>query len=562
MSTLAYSYIRFSTPDQIKGDSLRRQTKAAQDWCQRHEAHLDTSLTLHDLGRSAFTGKHRVNPDRNALAAFLKAVEQGKVPRGSYLILEALDRLTREHVKAGLSLILSLLESGIRIVQLSPSEMIYDENADEMQLFIAIVELSRGHRESLMKSKRNKATWDHKIESARNGNKQPPRRRDGRVTKAITGRLPGWIEERDGKLLLIPERAAVVRRLFQMVAQGYGLQTIVKTFTQEGIKPFRDSKHWTRSTMLWILRQRHAVGEFQPKTKGRKPVGAPIADYYPPVVSEEEWLAAKAGLEERFIKRGRTSRYVNIFSGLLTNAADGSSFYRKVVQGKWPYLQNSLGDEGSGKYVAFRADIFEKLFLKHFAEIDPRTILDGANGHKEVVQLKQAYQGLESKIEQGKLDYEQSPSSALAGLLARWETERDRLAKELAEARLRAAHPLSGAWSEAQSLLGVLEAAPDPQDARIRLRTALRQIVEGIWLLIVARGTARLAACQVWFKGGGQRSYIFLYCPPRHNNRSQSAPEYMDSRSFADAALPGSLDLRRHDHVRRLEKALLEVEIP
>ena len=39
---------------------------------------LDTSLTLRDEGVSGFTGKHRANPDRNALAAFLKLVEKGR----------------------------------------------------------------------------------------------------------------------------------------------------------------------------------------------------------------------------------------------------------------------------------------------------------------------------------------------------------------------------------------------------------------------------------------------------------------------------------------------------
>src|SRR5262245_37525748 len=114
---VCYSYIRFSTPQQLEGDSLRRQTEAARAWCERNGVHLDTSLTLHDLGKSAFAGKHRENPDRNALAAFLRLVEQGKVPRGSYLVLESLDRLSREHIQPALILALNLLQAGVRIVQ-------------------------------------------------------------------------------------------------------------------------------------------------------------------------------------------------------------------------------------------------------------------------------------------------------------------------------------------------------------------------------------------------------------------------------------------------------------
>ena len=50
---LAFSYIRFSHPSQREGDSLRRQTKAAEEWAERNAVALDASVTLHDLGKSA-----------------------------------------------------------------------------------------------------------------------------------------------------------------------------------------------------------------------------------------------------------------------------------------------------------------------------------------------------------------------------------------------------------------------------------------------------------------------------------------------------------------------------
>jgi len=43
---LAYSYIRFSHPDQAKGDSLRRQTEAAADWCEHNHVTLDLVFVL------------------------------------------------------------------------------------------------------------------------------------------------------------------------------------------------------------------------------------------------------------------------------------------------------------------------------------------------------------------------------------------------------------------------------------------------------------------------------------------------------------------------------------
>jgi hypothetical protein len=86
-----------------------------------------------------------------------------------------------------------------------------------------------------------------------------------------------------------------------------------------------------------------------------------------------------------------------------------------------------------------------------------------------------------------------------------------RLFEMLAAARQEAASPLSEAWGECQSLLDLLDAAPDQEAARVRLRAALRRIVEEIRCLFVARGPRRLAAVQVNFSGGGRRDYLIMH---------------------------------------------------
>ena len=54
----AYSYIRFSTPQQAKGDSHTRQNDKAARYAAEHELVLDTALNLTDLGVSAYRGKN------------------------------------------------------------------------------------------------------------------------------------------------------------------------------------------------------------------------------------------------------------------------------------------------------------------------------------------------------------------------------------------------------------------------------------------------------------------------------------------------------------------------
>src|SRR5438045_808551 len=87
----AYSSLRFSTPDQLKGDSFRRQTELSQRYAEEHGLDLDDKLTFHDLGVSGFRGK---NVTQGALGQFIKAIDTGRVQPGSFLLVESLDRLS------------------------------------------------------------------------------------------------------------------------------------------------------------------------------------------------------------------------------------------------------------------------------------------------------------------------------------------------------------------------------------------------------------------------------------------------------------------------------------
>src|SRR5262245_10427860 len=89
----AYSYVRFSSPEQAKGNSLARQIEASEAFAKQQGWKLDSSLSLRDLGRSAFTPGKQI-----ALKGFLAAIESAQVAPGSVLIVENLDRLSRQQM--------------------------------------------------------------------------------------------------------------------------------------------------------------------------------------------------------------------------------------------------------------------------------------------------------------------------------------------------------------------------------------------------------------------------------------------------------------------------------
>lgn len=564
-TTLAYSYVRFSTPDQAKGDSLRRQTQAAADWCNRNGATLDTSTTLHDLGRSAFLGEHRKNPDRCALAAFLKLVEDGKVPRGSTLIVESLDRLSREHIRPALTLLLQLIEAGVRVVQLIPVEALYDDKVEPMQLMMAIMELSRGHSESAVKSERIGAAWAEKKARAREGH-------------IITKRLPGWVRLRGGKLELIPAAGDAVRRVFELARSGYGCQAIAKKLNEDKVPPINRNGVWMRSYVGGILGDRRAVGELQPRKRDGSPDGAPIPNYYPQVVTDEEWHAARAAAATRR-RPGAGSdapppsgSLHNLFAGLITDARNGGSYYavqradgrNKPANGEWPrVLINTKSVEGEVPCVSFPLLAFERGILSALREIDPSSLFAGTAAVSNAATLAADLAREEQEIARLEEELENAGDTipAVVRVLGRKEARRKALAAQLAEARAREATPVTAAWGECQSLVDMLDTAVDRDDLRHRLRGAIRRIVSAVTLLAVGRGRTRLAAVRLDFIGTEAHRDYFLVSRPAINNGRKAQPpvNVVGDHKFEGAA--GERDLRTPEGAKAVEQFLTAVDV-
>jgi DNA invertase Pin-like site-specific DNA recombinase len=556
---IAYSYVRFSDPVQLKGDSLRRQTEAAAGWCERNGVQLDTSLTLRDLGVSAFRGAHR-RDDKHGLAQFLKAVNQGKVAAGSYLLIENLDRLSREEEVPACHLLTSILMAGIKVVQLSPYEMLLTDKSNGWELMRAVMELSRGHGESAVKSKRNGAKWEEKRKAARAGQQQPPRKKDGRLTRSLTGQLPAWVEDVDGVLRLIPEKAAAVRRVYELSAAGLGAGLIVKTLIREGRPALGPSGLWSRAYVSLLLKDGRAKGEFQPRYRNGKPAGDLIPHYYPPCVTEAEWEAGRIGTRGRRQPRGRVGEHVNVFAGLLKNAREGDTYYMggRTNNGKYRrVLIAARAMENGSKVYGFDFDTFERAVLGRLREVDPREILGDAPGQDELIVLSNGLAHVQERQKEVTAELLKGFSKALAEASRQLDASEKELREQLDLARQRAAHPDGECWGEAMTLIDVLDNAPDPKDARLKLRALLARLVESVWLLVVPRTeTRRFCAVQVNFASGARRDYLILSQSAGHRRKGG-----WECLSFAKVGAPGDLDLRRREDVAKLEQFLSGLDL-
>lgn len=296
------SYIRFSSERQAKGDSLRRQSKMVNDWLKAHpEYYLDQDLSFRDLGVSGFTGKHL----KGGLGDFLTAIEKGLVKAGDTLLIESLDRLSRQDIDIASELLRNILRSGVDVVTLSDGEHYTKESLkDPLALIKSILIMQRAHEESLRKSERVQAAWDAKKEAAKAGIK-------------ISKRCPAWLKLNDDRksFSIIPEKVETIKRCFELRLEGRSIWDIVRTLNDEGHQTMNQYKpgKFGQTSVQDLLKNRSVIGYFTPKGYEE------IAGYYPSVIDETTFYRVQQLAYSRYGRKpvSENPMAVNLFKGII-----------------------------------------------------------------------------------------------------------------------------------------------------------------------------------------------------------------------------------------------------
>ncbi|MGI6855503.1 recombinase family protein [Mesorhizobium sp. 1B3] len=343
----AFSYVRFSTPEQARGDSLRRQLTKAEDYARSHGLDLVDDAYM-DQGISAYRGR---NKNDGALADFLQAVEDGVVEKGSYLLVESMDRLSREKPRKAVRLLEDICEGGITLVTLADSKEYTSEtlDADPMSFMWAFMVAIRANEESETKSKRVREAWGRKKVRARD-DKLP-----------ITRRTPAWLTLRDSTYEVLGDRASVILRIFKDADKGIGQHAIAQRLNAEGVEPFGDGSRkaafWHRSYVSKLLSNPAVIGTFTPhetrEVSGKKvrDALAPIPDYFPPIVPQALFDRIQVRQQGRNAPRMRADReeVSNVLAGLAKCPLCGSTMTRvnKGRKGGTPYLVCTKAKSGA-----------------------------------------------------------------------------------------------------------------------------------------------------------------------------------------------------------------------
>jgi hypothetical protein len=149
------------------------------------------------------------------------------------------------------------------------------------------------------------------------------------MVKKLTA-CPGWLKLSEDRtsFVFMPQRAAIVRQIFEASISGLGGYTIAKQLNENKVPPFGPSPKWDQSTIHNLLCNRATLGEHQPKRyRNRKefPIGDPIPNYYPAVIEENLFQAAQVARQKNLASgRGRKGRLItNLFAGIPTCAYCG-----------------------------------------------------------------------------------------------------------------------------------------------------------------------------------------------------------------------------------------------
>ena len=259
--------------------------------------------TLHDAGISAYAGRNRTI---GQFGQFLSALRSGELGAGPVLLVENLDRISREELEAAQGLFLEIVGRGATIITLHNGKR-YAKGMGLVDIITALVEMDVAHQHSAKLSMRVKAAWD-------------ARKRSGAIIHNRS-QAPNWLRLNAERTHFepIPERVELVRRMFDLAALGMGPQAIAGVLNRERMPSWSDRESeinaWRGTMIAKVIYRRSVLGEFD----GR-------AGYFGPAIVDP-MLWAKVNSRQRREAQGRGKGIItegNLLRGLVVSGLDGS----------------------------------------------------------------------------------------------------------------------------------------------------------------------------------------------------------------------------------------------
>ncbi|WP_339009476.1 recombinase family protein [Aeromonas popoffii] len=329
MKSKAWLYARFSSSQQADGDSINRQVKAAQQWCGANGVELQQT-SFRDLGVSGWK-----SIKRPMFEQLIKAMEEGKIPRGSYVLFESTDRLSRrgwEHTRELIKQI--TVQHGCNLVILDKNQIYTKANVnDVVQNILLMFSADLAEKESQRKSDLVAAAYKSKRQ------------------KGDVSRWPFWLDKVDDKFVF-NEKAEIIKLIVDLRLQGVGALGIAAELNRRGFKSSRGS-NWGHTSVRIAIENSALYGTkdfFTTKSKkafddngnevrtSNSELVSSISGAFPAVCDFETWQKIQINGEKPGRKSNGTAFHNMIFcscsAAMSIQIGSGGEKYRKCSRSK------------------------------------------------------------------------------------------------------------------------------------------------------------------------------------------------------------------------------------
>jgi len=305
----AYSYIRWSSKKQSTGDSLERQLDYARNIASEHNLKL---VEIVDRGVSAFKGK---NASDGELGRFIDAVKAKQIPSDCWLIVENLDRISRDNIVKSTRLFTHLIELGVTVVT-GMDDKIYSYDsvvANPAELMYSLMLFMRANEESKTKSLRTVKNALSMIRKHQEG----VRSSDGYpFAIEVVGSHPFFVDTSERDVKPHPVYFDAAKFILIKRAEGWGTNRIKKHLDATIAPPLNRRnkilKTWSHNTIRRLPHTEQILGIRRVTLDG---IEYELKDYYPKLVTDDEYQRLQYVLSKR--KVNSTSRnHVGLFTGI------------------------------------------------------------------------------------------------------------------------------------------------------------------------------------------------------------------------------------------------------
>jgi DNA invertase Pin-like site-specific DNA recombinase len=531
VNNTAISYLRFSSSKQKKGASYDRQLEATEIYCAQNNL-----ILIDKIEDKGISGWNEDNLEETAaLGKLIKLIQLGKIKKGTTLIVENLDRITRANLTKAVNLITTILLSGVDIVTTMDGKR-YCQGSDQADIMFAIFYLTRGNEESETKSKRVKQAWVKKRQMIN----------EGKFVKLT--QHPNWLKIENYQYVENEDATKLVRRIFEMYTSGIGGNSIANQLNKEQAKPFsRTGKKFTFSSIERLLKNPAVIGRCEV-------VSPPKENYYPKIISESTWYQAQSMREKNNHYKGtrNDSDKINFLGGLVFCKECSNSLVRYscgIKNQRYHYLVCSSAKYGSHKMVLFNYQKIQETFIMAIFKCNFfNDFLDSkrhAIDNKNIEALNGKLIEIQSRINNVCDAIEETKSKDLKLRLNDLQLKKSEIETEIiAQNKLSSDQHFN--FSTQELFLKTVLQDIDDNVFRIRLRRFLRSIIESIviWkdddlkgIVAYVRFKDSSDKITIMFKDKGNFSAVILL-----NNKTVSFSNSKSAAWFDDQGNPQDID--------------------